>query len=93
MTKKMNKQERGFYNGYLRSTHTELHQAYRSASGAKWDAWNNCKYMQAEDDGFDMRITGACCHTFSCAYKYRDDENKLCLCYITKEKVRRFRID
>ena len=67
------KQEEMFHR-YCNSSATSLRDVYQSWSDAKERAFKYCLQDMKKHGGQDMRITGANCYLFSCAYRIiRDD--------------------
>ena len=67
------KQEEMFHR-YCNSSATSLCNVYQSWSDAKERAFKYCLQDMKKHNGRDMRITGANCYLFSCAYRIiRDD--------------------
>lgn len=57
---------------YEYAKHDDICKAYKKPSGHKVDAFNDIKKEMERLGGSNMRITGAGCDFFSCAYKVRD---------------------
>ena len=86
----MTKEQNTLWNNYQRATARELHQVYSRCSQAKRDAMDRCRRIQAELEGYDGRICSANSWQFSYAFQYDDEVGDVCLCYITKDRVRKF---
>ena len=67
------KQEEMFHR-YCNSCATSLHDVYKSWSDNKEKAYKYCLCDMREHGGQDMRITGANCYLFSCAYRITRDD-------------------
>lgn len=61
---------------YRNSSATSLRSVYKSWSDAKEQAFKYCLRDMKEHGGQDMRITGATCFTFSCAYCIMRDDGE-----------------
>lgn len=70
----------------------DLYQVYTSPSDAKVKAYDWIINEMDELGGWDIRITGSNCMTFSCAYKY-NGEDGLHLRYHTAYNVYDFKIE
>ena len=69
------KQEEMFHR-YCNSSATSLHDVYGSCSDNKEKAYKYCLRDMKEHGGQDMRITGANCYLFSCAYCIMRDDGE-----------------
>ena len=70
----LNQKQADMFNRYCNSSATSLHDVYKLWSDAKERAFKYCLQDMKKHHGQDMRITGANCNTFSCAYRIiRDD--------------------
>ena len=81
----MTKKHTSIYNNYLRSTATTLRDVYSSYSYAKEKAYNYCRSLCADYDGYDFKIIGHNCHVFSAGFTFSDGMNEY-LMYITPSK-------
>ena len=86
----MTKAQAALFGTYKRATATDLWQVYGRYSRAKAEAMARCRQLQYELGGFDGRICSANSFNFSYAFLYENCDGDICLCYITKEHVRRF---
>lgn len=59
---------------YRLSNMDELYKAYERASQAKWNAWENCKRLCREYDGWGLKVIGKNCHFFSAGFLFTDEE-------------------
>ena len=71
------------YHRYKMSDTTELWQAYEKPSYNKQNAFNYCKKLQADNNGYNLRIIGFNCHNFSVGFMFEKDGKKH-FAYITK---------
>lgn len=70
----LNQKQEKMFHRYCNSCATSLHDVYDTWSDKKEEAYKYCLRDMKEHGGQDMRITGANCNTFSCAYRIiRDD--------------------
>lgn len=70
----LNQKQEEMFHRYCNSSATSLHDVYKSWSDKKEEAFKACLSDMNRNGGQDMRITGANCNTFSCAYRIiRDD--------------------
>ena len=72
----MKKQEMAEYvsRQYRVSNMDELYKAYGRASQAKWNAWENCKRLCHEYNGWGLKVIGKNCHFFSAGFLFTDEE-------------------
>lgn len=70
-------------NRYLDSSCTDIYEWYGKVSSGKRSAYKTCKEKQEMYDGYDFRITGGNSYTFSCAFKYKINDEEY-LYYMTK---------
>ena len=71
---RLTQKQEDMFRRYRNSSKTTLHDVYKSWSDAKERAFKYCLQDMKKHGGQDMRITGANCNTFSCAYRIiRDD--------------------
>lgn len=70
----LNQKQEDMFRKYCNSSATSLHDVYKTWSDKKEEAYKYCLRDMKRNGGQDMRITGANCYTFSCAYRIiRDD--------------------
>ena len=70
----LNQKQEEMFHRYCNSCAKSLHEVYGSWSDKKEEAYKYCLRDMKKHGGQDMRITGANCNTFSCAYRIiRDD--------------------
>lgn len=60
------------YNTYKSSNMTTLNDLYNTYSYAKLRAYNYCRNLYDTLNGYDFRIIGGNCMTFSVGFKYHD---------------------
>ena len=65
----LNQKQEEMFHRYCNSGATSLHDVYKTWSAEKEGAFKYCLRDMKEHNGRDMRITGANCYTFSCAYR------------------------
>lgn len=83
----MYKDQEKIIQRYNNSTARELWDVYGRCSTAKRKAFENCKAkMLALRNGRDMRILGASCFFFSCAFRFENDYGEPCLFYMTHKR-------
>lgn len=64
----------------------DIYKAYGRPSLKKVQAWERCRRICEELDGYDMRIAGKGAYSFSVVFKFFDKENyKQGYAYITKD--------
>lgn len=75
---------RGAYSRY-NSIYTwhDIHAAYGRPSSAKCRAWERCKSLCRQYDGYGLQIIGANCHTFSAGFKFIDENGVVNFMWIT----------
>ena len=76
----MNKRQESIVNRYFNSYDTELWEVYGSFSQRKWQAFEDCKRIMKERDGYGLRIIGHNTSFFSVGFRTKDDKT---LVYIT----------
>ena len=86
----MTKAQNALWNSYQRATATNLNDVYGRHSKAKDEAYNYCRRLQYEMGGHDGRICSANSFQFSYAFQYEDKDGDVCLCYITRDNIRKF---
>ena len=79
---KNSKKAQAIINAYNRSTDTELYHVYGTFSRAKAEAFDDCKVLEREYDGYDGRITGASNYFFSYTFRYMKDDKEWMM-YVT----------
>lgn len=60
------KQAQAFIRAYQGATMSKLKEAYNRPSWAKIEAYEKCKNLMREMNGYGMKITGYNCHKFYC---------------------------
>lgn len=89
----MNKRDTWTVEAYNNSTATTLRDVYGRYSQAKEDAYRYCRYLMLEKDGWDFRIIGATVYLFTAGFKFKDENGKTCLMYITKANNRVIKLE
>jgi len=87
----MTERER-LYNAYIDSHKYDLNDCYERCSEAKKKAFENCRKMCYEDDGYGLKIISHNGFMFTAGYLYKKD-NDIWLCYITKTKTKRILVN
>ena len=72
------------YSGRNWKNYKDIFEAYKNPSIRKVRAFEYCKNLCAELNGFDLVIPAAGCQTFSVCFKFYD-EGRLCYAYITRD--------
>ena len=72
----LNQKQEDMFRRYRNSRKTTLHDVYKSWSDAKERAFKYCLQDMKKHHGQDMRITGANCDMFSCAYCIMRDDGE-----------------
>lgn len=88
----MTKLQKGLFETYKRATAEDLWQVYGRCSSAKRAAMERCREIQREMSGWRGRICSANSYLFTYGFLYKDCEGNICLCYITREHIRKFLI-
>lgn len=74
------------YSGRAWNTYTDIFSAYERPSIYKVRAWDYCKRLCAECNGYDLIISSKNTMQFSACFKFDDPETgELCYGYITKD--------
>lgn len=69
-----------------RWTYSDIYKAYEKPSAAKLAAWERCKRLCRDMDGFDMLISSKNTMKFSVVFSFTDAETgELCYAYITRD--------
>ena len=89
---KLNKQMQGAIYGHKMSNKHYLSDCYNNYSYAKARAYNYCKDLQTKYNGYDFKIIGYNCMSFSVGF-YCDFDGKTNFVYITKSYDRMCTID
>ena len=79
--------ERHIITMYYYSKATRLDQVYKNYSVYKTRAEYFILKEMEENSGEDYRIIGHNCNTFSCGYRYKDNEGKEWLRYHTRSNA------
>lgn len=80
----MTKKQQGMLNAYNHATMKSIHELYKKPSWRKENAEYQIQKYMKECNGYDYRVIGGNCSTFSCAFKYKDDNGKEHLRYYTR---------
>ena len=88
---KANKQFRAVYRAYKWSNMTTLDDLYKSASIYKYRAYNYCIDLYNKLNGYDFKIIGGNCNTFSVGFKFVENDIEY-FAYITKDYNRKIAI-
>lgn len=86
----MTKAQEMMWSNYKNASATDLWQVYGRHSQAKDEAMAYCRGLQYKMGGHDGRICSANTYQFSYAFQYEDEAGDVCLCYITRDNVRKF---
>lgn len=73
------------YRAYCNSNMTNLYDLYKQPSTYKFRAYNYCRDMYNNYNGYDFRIIGGNCQAFSVGFKYKNKNGKEMFVYITKD--------
>lgn len=60
-----------------------LNKVYAKPSMVKINSFERIRQQKVAKNGYDLRITGASCHVYSCAYRWRDESQNEWLTYET----------
>lgn len=88
----MTKKEFGMLTEYNRMTAEYLYQVYDRCSAAKMEAWEACRKLQADINGYAARIRKCGSYFFTYAFKYVENGREH-LCYMTGRNVYKFAIE
>lgn len=80
-----NKKYSRVYRAYCNSNMTNLYDLYKQPSKYKHIAYNYCRAMYNEYNGYDFRIISGNCQAFSVGFKYKNENGKEMFVYITKD--------
>ena len=89
---KANKQFRAVYKSYKLSDYYTLNDLYKNASYYKQQAYNYCRDLYRKLNGYDFKIIGGNCMTFSVGFKFIENDIEY-FAYITKDYNRKIAID
>lgn len=83
---KYNKTAREHYSAYLKSTSHDLYDVYSSYSIYKARAYNRCRDLMLDMNGWGLRILSHNSQAFTVGFEYPDSETgEICFAYITKD--------
>ena len=68
---------------YEKAKYDDILKAYVRPSSTKISTFNNIKQEMVKVNGFDMKITGAGCDVYSCAYQVKDGSGITYIIYHT----------
>ena len=80
-----NKNYSRVYRAYCNSNMTHLRDLYKNYSFNKEKAYYYCRNMFNDLNGYDFRIIGGNCMTFSVGFKYKNENGNEMFVYITKD--------
>lgn len=86
-----NKQFKGVYKSYKYSDLYDLNDLYNKASIYKWRAYNYCRELFYKLNGYDFKIIGGNCMTFSVGFKFMENDIEY-FAYITRDYDRKIAI-
>lgn len=81
--KKLTQKQLQMINNYKYARYDSLAQCYKNCSWAKEKAENEILREMCNNNGYDYRICGFNSCTFSCAYRYKDNQGYEHLVYHT----------
>lgn len=87
-----NKQFKNVYGSYKRSDYYTLDDLYKNASIYKHGAYNYCRELYSKYNGYDFKIIGGNCNTFSVGFTFFENGVEY-FAYITKDYDRKFLVD
>ena len=74
------------YNYALRYGCSDLYEAYKNPSVYKWRAYHRCLQLCSDLNGYNFRISGYNCMSFSVTFAYPDPETgEIMVAWITKD--------
>ena len=71
------------YDAYKRSSSYELYDVYGSYSAAKARAWDQCKELMKDHDGYGLKIVSANGYQFTAGFMFEEDGKEMFM-YISK---------
>lgn len=89
----MTKKERAMLSAYRGATATELYHVYDSCSKAKRDAFEQCRAIQCDWNGYDGKIVSANTWQFTYAFRYKTADGNEWLHYETANNTYDFPIE
>lgn len=81
--KKLTQKQLQMISNYKYARYDTIGQLYKNASCYKWRAENNILNEMQNNNGYDYRVCGGNSCTFSCAYRYKDNDGYEHLVYHT----------
>ena len=73
----MNKQMKGAYERYKRSTDFSLYDVYKTHSIYKEQAWRYCEEQCEKKQGHGLKVIGHNCMFFSAGFEYEEDGKRM----------------
>lgn len=88
MTKRERERAEYNYKVWEMSEKDSIYKAYKRPSFAKYKAFERCREMCRNDDGWGCKVVSTNCSTFTAGYEYADKESGVCkFVYITPWNV------
>lgn len=81
------------YSRYIMRDSRSLYDAYKNPSREKEKAWEYCRDLCNEKNGYDLSVIGNNTFAFSAGFRFMDDNNKEHFVYITPNYDREAIID
>lgn len=78
----MNQREWSAYSRYRRSDCYSIHEAYRTCSSKKEEAWEYCRRLRDSKNGRGLKVIGHNSSFFSAGFLYEEDGKEMFM-YIT----------
>lgn len=66
----------------------DIYEAYKKPSLAKVRAWEGCKRLCEEFNGWNLKILHAGCQLFSAGFEFADEDGVINYMWITKSQER-----
>ena len=89
----MNKLMKNAYERYQKSRDYKLDDVYGKYSIHKEKAFEECKYLMDNNDGFFLKIISHNVQFFTCGFVFYDENYNKFFCYITPWNIRKCEID
>lgn len=83
----MTKRNESIINRYKKASATDVKDVYTKPSKLKLDKCKECRQKMVDMNGEGFRILGANSYTFSAAFKYKNQDGKNILVFITKDST------
>lgn len=85
---------RNAYRWWNNSTDYELYHVYSDYSCRKYNAFEYCKTLMYQLEGWGLRIIGHNCMTFSVGFEFNHPvTGELCFAYITRDNNRFMKVE